>query len=183
MARLRARERLLLTVGLSVVGVLLLTLLVFFPQVRRAAVVQLDVGRKQAELRRGTALANQREEIERKNAAAKQAAQTLVARIPAEPDLPDLIIRLDQALAFSGVRLLQISFLSGAPQTAASPGTERPLDSLPLQLRVRGTYPQMQTLVRELEDSARLVVIDRVALTGTETGIIADLALRALFLR
>jgi hypothetical protein len=52
-----------------------------------------------------------------------------------------------------------------------------------VQMRVRGTYPQVRVLVQSLEDSARFVELDRIALTGTDSGIVADVALRALFIR
>lgn len=178
-ARLRPRERLLLIVGLSIAGVLLLALLVFFPQVRRAAVMQVDVARKQTELRRATELALRRAEIERKHAAATQSAAALLSRVPNGPDLPGLIVRLDEAMASSGVELQQISF---PPETLQPTGTGN-IGALPVQLRVRGTYPQVRVLVQSLEDSARLVELDRIALTGTDVGIVADVALRALFIR
>ncbi len=182
---LRPRERFLLTVGGGVVAAILIVLLVFFPQIQEVAAARRDARRKQAELARATALAQQSTETEQKYAAAKQAAETLLARIPADPDLPDLIIRLDQAMEASRVGLLQITFLneSRPPEAGAQSGPEGNVGSLPLQLRVRGTYPQLRALVQALEDSPRLVVVDRMALTGAETGIITELALRALFLR
>ncbi len=181
---LRPRERFLLTVGGGVVAAILIVLLVFFPQIQEVAAARRDARRKQAELARATALAQQRTEIEQKYAAVKQEAETLLGRIPADPDLPDLIIRLDQAMEASRVDLLQITFVNESPPAAGAPGgAVGNVGSLPVQLRVRGTYPQLRALVQALEDSPRLVVVDRMALTGAETGIVTELALRALFLR
>lgn len=181
---LRPRERFLLTIGGGVVAAILIVLLVFFPQIQEVAAARRDARRKQAELAQATALAQQSTEIEQKYAAVRQEAEALLARIPADPDLPDLIIRLDQAMETSRVGLLQITFLNESPPpTAAQGGTEGNVGSLPIQLRVRGTYPQLRALVQALEDSPRLVVVDRMAMTGAETGIVTELALRALFLR
>ena len=55
--------------------------------------------------------------------------------------------------------------------------------AVPLQVRVRGRYPQIRALVQGLDDSPRLVVVDRLALTGTEGGIAAEFSLRALYAR
>lgn len=181
-ARLRARERTLLAVGLGVLTVILLTLVLFFPQVQKVAAARRDAGRKQAELARATALAQQESEIERQHAAAKAAAESLAARIPTGTDLPDLIIQLDEAITISRVVLLQISFQNEpAPATGGQSGPAGPVASLPVQLRVRGSYPQLRALVEILERSSRLILIDRLALAGTEAGILSDLMLSALY--
>jgi Tfp pilus assembly protein PilO len=71
---------------------------------------------------------------------------------------------------------MQLTFLPESPPAGN-------VGSLPVQLRLRGNYPQMRALVQSLEESPRLMVIDRVAFTGSETGIIADIIVRALFVR
>ncbi len=180
-ARLRARERALLAVGLGALTVILLTLVLFFPQVQKVAAARRDAGRKQAELARATALAQQESEIERQHAAARAAAELLAARIPTGPDLPDLIIQLDEALTISRVVLLQISFQNEPAPSTGQSGPAGPVASLPVQLRVRGSYPQLRALVEILERSPRLVLIDRLALSGTEAGILSDLTLSALY--
>ena len=179
-SRLRPQERALLTAGIGAIVVILLAVLVFYPQVRGVATARLDARRKQGELARLTALAQQRTEIIRRRDAMKQAAGEVLSRIPAEPGLPDLLLHLDAALTSSRVFLLQLTFLT---ESAPSGGATGNVASLPVQLRVRGTYPQMRALVRALEESPRLLVIDRVALTGSDTGIVADLVVRALFVR
>jgi len=181
---LRSRERFLLTAGGGAVAAILIVLLVFFPQVQEVAAARREARRKQAELARATALAQQSSEIEQKYAAVKQEAEALLARIPSDPDLPDLIIRLDQALESSRADLVQITFLAeSATPAAGQGGAAGDVGSLPVQLRVRGTYPQLSALVQRLENSPRLILVDRAALTGADTGIVADLTLRALFLR
>jgi Tfp pilus assembly protein PilO len=179
-SRLRPQERALLTAGIGAIVVILLAVLVFYPQVRGVATARLDARRKQAELARLTALAQQRTEIIRRRDAMKQVAGEVLSRIPAEPGLPDLLLHLDAALTSSRVFLLQLTFLT---ESAPSGGAAGNVASLPVQLRVRGTYPQMRALVRALEEAPRLLVIDRVALTGSDTGIVADLVVRALFVR
>ncbi len=183
-SRLRPQERALLTAGTGAIVVILLAVLVFYPQVRGVATARLDARRKQAELARLTALAQQRTEIIRKHAAMKQAAGDVLARIPADPGLPDLLLHLDAALTSSKVFLLQLTFLTESSPPAGAPGKgEGNVGSLPVQLRVRGTYPQMRALVQALEESPRLLVIDRLALTGSDVGIVADVVVRALFVR
>ncbi len=176
MTSLRPQERLLLRAGLGVMAVIVLALFVFYPQFRGVATARLEARRKQAELARLTALAQQRVEIVRKHATVKQAARDLLERLPPDPGVPDLMLRLDTAMTSSRVALMQLTFLPESPAVAT-------VGSLPVQLRLRGNYPQMRALVQSLEESPRLMVIDRVAFTGSETGIIADIIVRALFVR
>lgn len=178
MSSLRPQERLLVRAALAVLAAIMLGLFVFYPQFRGIATARLEARRKQAELARLTALAQQRSEIVRKHAMVKEAAHDLVERLPPDPAVPDLMIHLENAIVSSRVYLVQLTFLPESP--AAGEGT---LGSLPLQLRLRGTYPQMRALVQSLEQSPRLMVIDRLAFTGSDTGIVGDLAVRALFLR
>ncbi|HVH30315.1 MAG TPA: type 4a pilus biogenesis protein PilO [bacterium] len=176
MTSLRPQERFLLRAGLAVVALIILGLFVFYPQFRGVATARLEARRKQAELARLTALAQQRPEIIRKHETVKQAARDLLERLPSDPGVPDLMLRLDTAMTSSRVALVQLTFLPESP-TAGNVG------SLPVQLRLRGNYPQMRALVQSLEESPRLMVIDRVAFSGSETGIIADIVVRALFVR
>jgi hypothetical protein len=57
------------------------------------------------------------------------------------------------------------------------------VDALAVHARVRGTYPQIRALVAAIEQSSRLLVIDRVALTGTDGGVVAEVQFRALYRR
>lgn len=179
----RPGTRLLLQIGLGFGIAIVLTLVVFFPQVREVAAARSEAGRKQAELARAVALVQQRDETIQQYAAAKQDAEALLTRIPREPDLPGLLARLDLAMGSSGVAVEQISFLESPPAPGAPSEPAGAVASLPLQLRVRGRYPQIKALVQGLEESPRLVIVDRMALIGTDTGIGAELSLRALYLR
>ena len=179
----RARARLLLQIGLGLTIAIVLTLVVFFPQVRGWTAARTEARRKQVELARALMLIQQRDQVVRQYAAAKLDAESLLTRIPRDPDLPGLLARLDLAIASSGVTVEQISFLESPPAAGAPSGTSGPVASLPLQVRVRGRYPQIQALVQGLDDSPRLVVVDRLALTGTEGGIAAEFSLRALYAR
>ncbi|OLD54688.1 MAG: hypothetical protein AUI83_07595 [Armatimonadetes bacterium 13_1_40CM_3_65_7] len=179
----RARTRLLLQISLGLAIAIVLTLVVFFPQVHGWTAARTEARRKQAELARALILVQQRDEVVRQYAAAKLDAEALLTRIPREPDLPGLLARLDLAIASSGVVVEQISFLESPPAAGAPGGTPGPVASLPLQVRVRGRYPQIRALVQGLDDSPRLVVVDRLALTGTEGGITAEFSLRASFVR
>lgn len=183
-ARLRPRERFLLAVVGSALAGVLLVLLLFRPLLRDAAAARREARRAQGELIRMTELAQRQDEIERRHAEGQQAAAVLVGRIPSEPDLPDLITQLDGAIGVSRVVLMQIAFQGEAQPAAGSPGGPAPnVGFLPVQLRVRGSYPQLRALVSQLEQLPRIVVIDRLAFTGADSGIVADVALRALFLR
>ncbi|MDQ7819888.1 MAG: type 4a pilus biogenesis protein PilO [Armatimonadota bacterium] len=182
MSPLRPRERTLLGAGAAVLAGVLLGGLLYLPALLDLTAARREVVRKSAELRRATALAQQRPEVESRYAAERRAAEQLLTRIPREPDLPDLIVRLDGALSGSGVELMEVTF---PPETSspASPAEPAPVSALPVQIRVRGRYPQVRALVEAIERSPRLLVIDRVMVTGAEAGVVAELQMRALYRR
>lgn len=182
MSPLRPRERALVGAGAAVVAGVLLGGVVYLPAALDLAAARREIVRKEGELRRAAALAQQRPEVEQRYAAERLAAERLLTQIPRDPDLPDLILRLEEALSRSGAELMEITF---PPQTPAPPsaGEPAPVSGLPVQVRVRGRYPQIRALVAAIERSPRLTVIDRLALTGTDAGIVAELQMRALYRR
>lgn len=183
-SRLGPRDRFLLVLAAVALASALLVLVLFRPLLQAAAAARREARRAQGELVRMTDLAQRQTEIERRHAEGQQAAAVLVARIPPEPDLPDLITQLDGAIGASRVLLMQISFQGEAQPSAGSPGgAGANVGFLPVQLRVMGSYPQLRTLVTQLEQLSRVVVIDRLVLTGADRGIVAEVAIRALFLR
>jgi Tfp pilus assembly protein PilO len=172
----------LLGAGIAVVAGVLVGGLVYLPALLDLAAARREIARKDAQLRRATALAQQRPEVERRYAAERLAAEQLLVRIPREPDLPDLILRLDEAIGRSGVELMEITFPPQPPAAPAAGGAVS-VDALAVHARVRGTYPQIRALVAAIEQSSRLLVIDRVALTGTDGGVVAEVQFRALYRR
>ncbi len=182
MSPLRPQERALLGAGAAVVAGVILGGLVYLPALLDLAAARREIVRKDVELRRATALAQQRAEVERRYAAERQAADQLLVRIPREPDLPDLILRLDDVLNRSGVELMEITFPPEAT-SPATPGEAAPVSGLPVQARVRGRYAQVRALVAGIEQSPRLLVIDRLTLSGSDAGIVAELQMRALYRR
>lgn len=174
----RQRERALLVILLTVLGAIVVVVLLLVPQWQDVSRGRREVARKRGELARTTALVQRGEEIERAYAAARAAQRDLLARIPQDPAVPELLARIGTVVEASRVQLLQISFAgSGAP--APSPGG---LAALTLQVQVRGSYARIRSFVTLLEDLPRAMAIDRMLLTGTEQGIVTQWTLRALYL-
>lgn len=174
----RQRERALLVILLTLLGAIVVSVLVFLPRLQEVSQARREVGRKRAELARTVALRERGADIERSHAAAREAQQTLLVRIPHDPAVPELLARIGGLVDASGVQLLQISFgTSGTPAPTAAG-----LASVALQVQVRGSYARIRSFVTAVEDLPRAMAIDRLVLTGTEQGIVAELALRALYL-
>ena len=174
----RRRERALLVIFLTLLGAIVVSVLVFLPQLQEVSQARREVGRKRAELARTVALVQRSAEIERSHAAAREAQQALLVRIPHDPAVPELLARIGGLVDASGVQLLQISFAAAGTPAPTAAG----LASIALQVQVRGPYARIRSFVAAVEDLPRAMAIDRLVLTGTEGGIVAQFTLRALYL-
>lgn len=145
--------------------------------------LQRGASGKLKELAAATALAQRDKEITNQHAAARGSIQQVLSQIPDQPRLAELIVLLDQALEASGVQLLQVSF-SEQP-AAGQPAVKTPeaAGALFLQAQVGGNYLQLRAFVRAIESLPRLVVIDRLLVTGSAGGIVAEISMRAFYLR
>lgn len=174
----RLRERTLLVVLLTLLTAIVVFVLAFVPQLKDVRQAWRAARAKRAELTRTVALVQRGEEIEHAHAAAAVAQQNLLVGIPQDPAMPELLAGIGGAVEASGVALLQITFAESGTPTAAGAG----LMSLPLQAKVRGSYERIRSFVAGVEDLPRAAAIDRLVLSGTEGGIVAEFALRALYL-
>lgn len=182
MRPLKRRERLLLVVGVTAIGALLVFALLYVPRFQDLRLVQREAQRKQAELARTVGLVQRGEEIERAHAQAREASQALLSRMPAGPRLPELIALLAQAIKASGVQLQQISFSKAAGESQGA-ATASGIEAVPLVVQVRGSYREIRSFAGALETLPRVVAMDRLVMTGGESGITAEFSLRALYVR
>lgn len=186
-ARLVGRERLLLIVAATVFGVIVLGLVLFVPKFQDVRIARQQAQRRQAELARTAALVQTEAAIAERHQTAKRALEDLLERIPSGPQLTALIDDLDHALELSRVRLVQVTF-SAAQANAPGAGNQSggptsSLSTLNFQLQVRGTYPEVRTLLAALENASRVIAVDRLALANAGDAVLADLSLRAFYFR
>jgi type IV pilus assembly protein PilO len=142
-----------------------------------------DAKRKQNERVQLAAQMGRQAEIERQHAAARGAIEQLLAQIPREPQVDGLIVQLEQALQASGMRLLQFSYAPEPPPGRPVGPTPAGAGALFVQAQVGGSYPQLRAFVDAVEGLPRIVVIDRLSITGTGDGIVADVSMRSFYWR
>ena len=180
MAALKRRERAVVSIAGTVVLAAAVLLLVILPALQQVRLARQEAQRKHIELGRLVALVDQRARIEDRHREVAVAARTLEARLPRDAALPAFVDALGGALRETGVQLRQISFA----QVPLTPGTEAlpaGMAAVPVQIRVGGEYARVRAFVSALERMPRTVVVDRLALTGAQRGVLADLTLRAFY--
>lgn len=180
MAGLKRRERTVVGVAATAFAAVAVLLLVIFPALQQVRLARQEAQRKQVELARLVALVDQRGQIEERYTRVAAAARILEAKLPRDPALPAFVDSLGRALAASQVQLRQISFTQ-IPVAAGNDALPAGMAAVPLQIQVSGDYLRLRTFVGALEQMPRALVVDRLAVTGVQNGILADLTLRAFY--
>jgi Tfp pilus assembly protein PilO len=132
--KIAPRERLiLLIVGLFVL-LAAVAILVVWPQYQKQKSLDAQITAAEQQLKTSQALLAQRQEI--KNRAASTDAQwlRLASLVPETPDLPSLIIELQDAAFASGVQIIAM-----APADPAE-SADKAYVLIPLEVRVQGTW-------------------------------------------
>lgn len=180
MAGLKRRERAVAGVGGGVLLAAAVLLLVIFPALQHVRLARQEALRKQTELTRLVALVDQRERIEARHRQIADAALALEARLPRDAALPAFVDALGGALRESGVQLRQIAFAQ-VPSAGGSDALPAGMAAVPVQIQVSGEYPRVRNFISVLEQMPRAIVVDRLAVTGAQRGVVVDLSLRAFY--
>ncbi|MEX0766498.1 MAG: type 4a pilus biogenesis protein PilO [bacterium] len=176
------RKQVLLVVLVTAIVVAVLLALVINPQLTQVRIARQRALRLEQERTRTAGLVDTQPQIEQRFLAARRGIQNLLVRVPVGPQLPELIAYLDDAVVISGVQLAQISFAT-AEQTEAANQVPAGIGTTGLAIQVQGSYPQVRRFVTAIETSPRAMAIDRLALTASDSRVLADLAVRAFHLR
>lgn len=173
-----------MVVMLTAVAVAVLFGVFIYPRLAGVRIARQRAVRLEQEVSRTAALLQAQSEVEQRLLAARRSTQNLLVRVPEGPQVPGLVAQIDDAVVISGVRLVQITFTTVEP-TAEPGATQAPsgIGTLGLSIQVRGSYPQVRRFVTSTEASPRAVAIDRIVLTASDGGILADLTVRAFHLR
>lgn len=155
-------------------------LLVIFPSLQQVRLARQEAQRKHVELGRLVALVEQRERIEERHGRVSAASRALEARLPRDAALPAFVDALGRALRETNVQLRQISFAQ-VPPTAGTEALPAGMAAVPVQIQVSGEYVRVRAFISALEQMPRAIVVDRLALTGAQRGVLADLTLRAFY--
>jgi len=126
------REQLILViVGLFVVLAAVAVLLVW-PQYQKQRLLDDQIVAAEQQLSASRALLSQRQEIKNRTASTTAQWLELASLVPENPDLPSLIIDLQDAAFASGVQIFAI--------TPAEPAVAADYVTIPLDISIRGTW-------------------------------------------
>ncbi|MEI7815133.1 MAG: type 4a pilus biogenesis protein PilO [Coriobacteriia bacterium] len=156
------REQLILViVGLFVVLAAIAALLVW-PQYQKQRLLDGQIASAEQRLSASRALLSQRQEIKNRTSATSAQWLELASLVPENPDLPSLIIDLQDAAFASGVQIFDI--------TPAEPTVAADYVTIPLDISIRGTWAdtvdftksvvKLNRGLREESFSAKLAGVD-----------------------
>jgi Tfp pilus assembly protein PilO len=182
MRSLSARERLMISLVVSIGVAVLFYLFVLTPQNQRADELTRRLQQQQAQLDRLKNLAATREQKEREYQALADRIRLVEAKLPPEREIPDLIRALQAAASDVGVKLMLLrpgalqAGPAGAPpaQPAQRPAGQPAPAAEPryrlfrLDLNFEGTYADMMALLARLEDFPRFMVLKQISMSPTE---------------
>ncbi len=114
-------------------------------------------------------LANLQQEVTQLEAVQREAPEIerqlleLSKRIPTQPEIPTLLLQIEEIANASGVALLSIE--PGDPEPPPGGGN---FSVVPITMSFEGTYEQMQDFQRRLDDLVRLVTVRSVTFCRTQ---------------
>jgi type IV pilus assembly protein PilO len=123
---------------------------------------------KQAQLAQLQQEVNELEEVRRNSPEIERQLLELSKRIPAQPEIPTLVVQIQEIANASGVTQLSIE-----PGTPAPPPGGGDYSVVPITMTFKGTYDEMQDFLLRTRNLARLVTVTdisycRVPLLDTE---------------
>src|SRR5829696_7479404 len=121
---------------------------------------------KKAQLAQVQQDVNELEEVRRNSPEIERQLLELSKRIPAQPQIPTFIVQAEEVATASGVTQLTVD-----PEPAAPPEGGGDYQVLPVTMKFRGTYDEMQDFLLRMRNLARLVTVTNVdyCRAGNET--------------
>jgi type IV pilus assembly protein PilO len=113
---------------------------------------------KQAQLAQLQQEVNELEEVRRNSPEIERQLLELSKRIPAQPEIPTLVVQIQEIANASGVTQLSIE-----PGTPAPPPGGGDYSVVPITMTFKGTYDQMQDFLLRTRNLARLVTVNDVS--------------------
>jgi type IV pilus assembly protein PilO len=159
------RDRYVLILGLLIIVLLIVGyyLLLLGPLLRHLDERALERSDKQAQLAYLQQDVAQLEAVRREAPEIGRQLLELSKRIPTRPEIPTLVLQIEEIANASGVALLSIE--PGDPEPPPGGGN---FSVVPITMSFEGTYEQMQDFQRRLDDLVRLVTVRSVTFCRTQ---------------
>jgi len=109
---------------------------------------------KQAQLEQVQQQVNELEEVRRNSPEIERQLLELSKRIPTQPQIPTLVVQVQEIADASGVTQLTVE-----PGDAAAPAGGGDYQVVPVTMQFNGTYDQMQDFLLRIRNLARLVAV------------------------
>jgi type IV pilus assembly protein PilO len=113
---------------------------------------------KQAQLEEVQRQVNELEEVRRNSPEIERQLLELSKRVPTQPQIPTLVVQVQEIADASGVTQLVVE-----PGDAAAPAGGGDYRIVPVTMQFNGTYDQMQDFLLRLRNLARLVTVTDVS--------------------
>ena len=159
------RDRYVLILGLLIIVLLIVGyyLLLLGPLLRHLDERAQERSDKQAQLAYLQQDVAQLEAVRREAPEIERQLLELSKRIPTRPEIPTLVLQIEEIANASGVTLLSIE--PGDPEPPPGGGN---FSVVPITMSFEGTYEQMQDFQRRLDDLVRLVTVRSVTFCRTQ---------------
>jgi type IV pilus assembly protein PilO len=113
---------------------------------------------KQAQLEEVQQQVNELEEVRRNSPEIERQLLELSKRIPTQPQIPTLVVQVQEIADASGVTQLVVE-----PGDAAAPAGGGDYQVVPITMQFNGTYDQMQDFLLRTRNLARLVTVTEIS--------------------
>ena len=167
------RERIILMVIFPLGVLLLFYYFIYTPNRAEHARLQAQLQQQRAELQRMEDTARQISRLRAEFARLQAFVAELETKLPAEKDLPALLVQLERlarslAINLESIRPSELERPKPPPAPAGAaqpPAAQGPTYlTLPLQLSIRGTFEQVVRLATALNDFPRMIAIKDISL-------------------
>ena len=113
---------------------------------------------KQGQLEQAQQEVNELEEVRRNSPEIERQLLELSKRVPTQPQVPTLVVQVQEIADASGVTQLSVE-----PEDAAAPAGGGDYQVVPVTMQFNGTYDQMQDFLLRMRNLARLVTVTDVS--------------------
>jgi type IV pilus assembly protein PilO len=113
---------------------------------------------KQGQLEQAQQEVNELEEVRRNSPEIERQLLELSKRVPTQPQIPTLVVQVQEIADASGVTQLSVE-----PGDAAAPAGGGDYQVVPVTMQFNGTYDQMQDFLLRMRNLARLVTVTDVS--------------------
>jgi len=182
--RFSGRERLLLSVLITIAIVAVFYFLAYTPLVARRAQLSATLQQRETRLAQMQQVAAQRQALEQEYAARQQRIQAIEAKLPPAREIPTLLRQMQAVATESEVTLTllrpgpletpQAGQQPGAPAPAGQPAGQQaapagaPYRQFRLELGFEGSYDRVLAFMRRLENFPRFIALTQFTLAVQE---------------